>query len=55
VHLTPSGRQVGATMRDAVTELEAEWSALLGRDQFEHLRILLTRLNEGLADATPSR
>ena len=53
VHLTPRGREAAQIMRDAVTQLEAEWSALLGRDDFEHLRILLTRLNEGLADATP--
>jgi DNA-binding MarR family transcriptional regulator len=55
VHLTPRGREAAKTMRDAVTQLEAEWSALLGRDEFEHLRTLLTRLNDGLADATPSR
>jgi len=54
VHLTPRGREAAQIMRDAVTELEAEWSALLGRDDFECLRTLLTRLNEGLADATPS-
>lgn len=55
VHLTPRGREAAKTMRDAVTELEAEWSALLGRDEFEHLRRLLGRLNDGLADAAPSR
>ena len=27
VHLTPRGREAAKTMRDAVTELEAEWSA----------------------------
>jgi len=54
VHLTPRGHEAAHTMRDAVTELEAEWSTLLGRDDFEHLRTLLTRLNEGLADGTPS-
>ena len=55
VHLTPRGREAARTMRDAVTELEAEWSALLGRDEFERLRTLLARLNDGLADTTPSR
>jgi DNA-binding MarR family transcriptional regulator len=55
VHLTPRGREAARTMRDAVTDLEAEWSALLGRDEFEQLRTLLTRLNERLTDATPSR
>ena len=52
VHLTPRGREAGQTMRDAVSELEAEWSALLGRDDFEQLRTLLIRLNEGLDDTT---
>lgn len=54
VHLTPRGREAAETVREAVTELEAEWSTLLGRDDFEHLRTLLTRLNEGLANTTPS-
>jgi DNA-binding MarR family transcriptional regulator len=55
VHLTPRGREAAKTMRDAVIQLEAEWSALLGGDEFEHLRTLLTRLNDGLADATASQ
>src|SRR3954452_4000320 len=54
VHLTPRGREVAHTMRDAVTELEAEWSALLGREDFESLRTLLGRLNDALADAAPA-
>jgi DNA-binding MarR family transcriptional regulator len=48
VHLTSRGAEVAETMRDAVAALEAEWSALLGRDEFERLRTLLIRLNEGL-------
>ena len=48
VHLTPRGRRVAETMREAVTELEAEWRTLLGHDDFERLRGLLMRLNEGL-------
>jgi DNA-binding MarR family transcriptional regulator len=50
VHLTPRGRDVAATMRRAVTELEAEWRGLLGEDDFDRLRSLLGRLNEQLAD-----
>jgi DNA-binding MarR family transcriptional regulator len=52
VHLTARGREVAETMRGAVTEIEAEWSALLGEDDFERLRALLTRLNDGLAGAS---
>lgn len=48
VYLTPRGREVAQTMRGAVAELEAEWRTLLGRDDFEHLHSLLTRLNAGL-------
>jgi DNA-binding MarR family transcriptional regulator len=50
VHLTPRGREVADAMRGAVAELEAEWTALLGRDDFERLRTLLARLNEGLGN-----
>jgi hypothetical protein len=54
VHLTPRGREVAMTMRGAVAELETEWSALLGREGFEHLRALLTRLSEGLGRSAPT-
>jgi DNA-binding MarR family transcriptional regulator len=49
VYLTPRGREAAETMRAAVGELEEEWSALLGHEEFEQLRTLLTRLNEKLA------
>src|SRR3954463_3023541 len=49
VYLTPRGRQVAETMRGAVADVEAEWSALLGHDDFDRLRALLTRLNHGIA------
>ena len=52
VHLTPRGREVAETMRAAVSEIEAEWRALLGGDDFERLQTLLTRLNDGLATAS---
>jgi len=54
VHLTPRGRDVAMTMRSAVSEIETEWTALLGRADFEHLRALLTRLSEGLTRSEPS-
>ena len=50
VHLTARGREVAMTMRAAVAEIEAEWTALLGERDFARLRALLTRLNAGLAD-----
>src|SRR3954469_13696473 len=53
VHLTPRGRDVASTMRDAVAKIEAEWSALLGYDDFARLRTLLMRLNDGLAGGSP--
>jgi DNA-binding MarR family transcriptional regulator len=49
VHLTPRGLEAAETMRHAVSELEAEWTTLLGADDFEALRSLLTRLNDELA------
>jgi DNA-binding MarR family transcriptional regulator len=52
VHLTPRGRKVAESMRATVTEIEAEWRALLGDDDFDRLRTLLTRLNDGLATAS---
>jgi DNA-binding MarR family transcriptional regulator len=50
VHLTPRGREVAETMRGAVTEVEAEWSGMLGAEDFRRLSKLLTRLNAELAD-----
>jgi DNA-binding MarR family transcriptional regulator len=48
VHLTPRGREVAETMRDAVSAVEAEWRDLLGADDFGSLTTLLVRLNEEL-------
>lgn len=52
VHLTPRGREVAETMRATVTEIEAEWRALLGDDDFDTMKSLLARLNAGLADGS---
>jgi DNA-binding MarR family transcriptional regulator len=52
VHLTERGREVAETMRAAVSEIEAEWRAFLGDDDFGRLQALLTRLNAGLATAS---
>jgi DNA-binding MarR family transcriptional regulator len=54
VHLTARGRKVAETMREAVAAVEAEWSTLLGRDDFALLQALLMRLNDELADARPT-
>jgi DNA-binding MarR family transcriptional regulator len=53
IHLTPRGREVAATMRGAVAEIEDEWSALLGDKDFQRLRALLMRLNDGLVASEP--
>jgi DNA-binding MarR family transcriptional regulator len=55
VHLTPRGLELVGIMRDAVAEVEAEWTALLGERDFARLRVLLTRLNDELAAAPPSQ
>jgi DNA-binding MarR family transcriptional regulator len=48
VHLTPRGREVAETMRDAVSAVEAEWRDLLGAEDFRSLTTLLVRLNDQL-------
>jgi DNA-binding MarR family transcriptional regulator len=52
VHLTARGRELAESMRGAVSEIEAEWRALLGDDDFDRLRTLLTRLNDGFGAAS---
>jgi len=49
VHLTDRGHAAAQTIRAAVGEVEAEWAAELGREDFEQLRTLLRRLNESIA------
>jgi DNA-binding MarR family transcriptional regulator len=44
IHMTERGAEVGRTMRAAVSEMEEEWAEELGREDFEKLRALLTRL-----------
>jgi DNA-binding MarR family transcriptional regulator len=52
VHLTRRGRELAESMRGTVSEIETEWRALLGDDDFDRLRTLLTRLNDGLTTAS---
>jgi DNA-binding MarR family transcriptional regulator len=52
IHLTRRGREMAETIRGAVAQIEAEWQALLGEDDFDRLRTLLIRLNDGLASAS---
>jgi DNA-binding MarR family transcriptional regulator len=52
VQLTPRGRELAETMRGTVREIETEWRALLGDDDFDRLHTLLIRLNDGLATAS---
>jgi DNA-binding MarR family transcriptional regulator len=44
IALTERGEAVGLVMREAVTEVEREWEAKLGRKQFAQLRGLLGEL-----------
>jgi DNA-binding MarR family transcriptional regulator len=44
IRMTARGTAVGHTIRAAVTQVEEEWAQALGRDDFEQLRALLTRL-----------
>jgi DNA-binding MarR family transcriptional regulator len=49
VYLTPRGRELAEAIRSSVREIEAQWRALLGDGDFDRLRALLIRLNDGLA------
>lgn len=46
IAVTERGHAVAAVIRDAVGELEQEWSEKLGADRFAELRALLLELNE---------
>ena len=46
VVLTRRGRRAVETIRDAVADVEAEWSARLGPRRFDQLRVLLRELAE---------
>lgn len=46
IHLTPRGRAAGMVMREAVTEVERDWSRRLGSKRLELLRTILRRLCE---------
>jgi len=48
VRATPRGREVYAVARDAVAEIEREWTARLGETKMRRLRELLLELNDGL-------
>jgi hypothetical protein len=43
--LTARGEAVGHTIREAVAEMEEEWTQKLGAKDFATLRALLVRLN----------
>ena len=46
IALTERGSTIVHVMRDAVAEVEHDWTAKLGSDRFEQLRALLVDLNE---------
>jgi DNA-binding MarR family transcriptional regulator len=49
VHLTPRGHAAMRSIRAAATEVEQEWAKVLGAEDLELLRTLLTRLATALA------
>ena len=53
VRATDRGREVYAIARDAVAELEREWTGILGERKMRRLAELLAELNEGLHDERP--
>lgn len=44
--LTDRGKRAAYTIRDAVTDVERDWEAKLGKDHFAHLKALLVELNQ---------
>jgi DNA-binding MarR family transcriptional regulator len=46
VRATDRGREVYAVAREAIAEIEAEWTARLGDHKMRQLRDLLRELNE---------
>jgi len=50
VQLTERGREVEATVRAVIQQMEAEWEARLGRDNYAHLLRLLRALITLLSD-----
>ncbi len=53
VRATDRGGEVYAIARDAVAELEREWTGILGERKMRRLAELLAELNEGLHDGRP--
>jgi DNA-binding MarR family transcriptional regulator len=49
VRATSHGREVYAVAREAIAEIEREWTARLGATKMRDLRELLQELNDGLA------
>ena len=44
IYLTPRGKELRATIRDAVMEIEHEWGQALGSERFDQLRATLAEL-----------
>jgi DNA-binding MarR family transcriptional regulator len=44
--LTDRGQRAAHTIRDAVTDIERDWEAKLGKDRFAQLKALLIELNQ---------
>ena len=51
VYATERGMSTVTTIRAAVTEVERDWEARLGSEDWHELKRILTRLNEVVAEA----
>jgi DNA-binding MarR family transcriptional regulator len=47
---TEKGKEIYAIAREVIAEIEAEWTARLGRGKMRELRTILEELNAGLGD-----
>jgi DNA-binding MarR family transcriptional regulator len=53
VRATARGREVYKIAREAIADIERDWTALLGPEKMRDLRALLGELNARLADRAP--
>lgn len=53
VYETKRGLAARRTIRTAMREIEDEWAAKLGKEDLEHLRALLVRLNASTHEPVP--
>lgn len=54
VYVTGRGRALALQMRASVTKLEREWTALVGAERFDELRVTLCEIALQLGEMVPS-